>query len=77
LDRQTEELRLARADRHITVAERHITEQRLRVDRLRADGHDTRTAEEMLREFEANLKTLREHRQIIVRTIEQIDNGLA
>ena len=31
----------------------------------------------MLTGFEHNLKTLREHREIIVKTIEQIDNGLA
>ncbi len=70
-------LRLGEADRHIAVAERNVTEQQLRLDKLRADGHDTKTAEEMLRGFEGVLNTLREHRQMIVKTIDQIDKGLA
>jgi hypothetical protein len=37
-------------------------------------GHDIRIAEETL---EASLHTLREHRHLIVTTIEQIDKGLA
>jgi len=31
----------------------------------------------MLTGFEHNLKTLLEHRELILKTIEQIDNGLA
>ena len=76
VDRQAEVLRLAESDRHIADAERKVTRQQLRLDRLRADGHDTKAAEEMLRAFEDALKTFREHRHLIVMTIEQIDKGL-
>ncbi|KRQ12198.1 MULTISPECIES: hypothetical protein [Bradyrhizobium] len=77
MDRQAEVEHLAQSDRHIATAEQHITKQRLLLDNLRAEGHDTKVAEEMLTGFEHNLKTLREHRAIIVKTIEQIDEGLA
>lgn len=77
MDRNVEVERLGQADRHITIAEQHISKQRVLVDELRVDGHDTKTAEEMLKGFEDNLKILREHRAIIVKTIEQIDDGLA
>jgi len=76
MNRQADVLRLAESDRHIADAERKVTGQQLRLDRLRADGHDTRTAEEMLRGFEDTLKTFREHRHLIVMTIERIDEGL-
>jgi hypothetical protein len=49
----------------------------LLIEKLRRDGHDIRIAEETLKRFEANLHTLREHRHLIVTTIEQIDKGLA
>ena len=76
MDRHAEELRLGQADGRIALAERHISNQQLLIDRLRADGHDTETAEKTLRCFESNLKTLYENRQLILKTIEQIDNGL-
>jgi hypothetical protein len=49
----------------------------LLIEKLRRDGHDIRIAEETLKRFEASLHTLREHRHLIVTTIEQIDKGLA
>jgi len=77
MDREAEVERLGQSDRHIATAEQHITKQRLLLDNLRADGHDTKVAEEMLTGFEHNLKTLLEHRELILKTIEQIDNRLA
>jgi len=52
MDRQAEVERLAQTDRHIATAEQHITKQRLLIDNLRADGHDTKVAEEMLTGFD-------------------------
>lgn len=77
MDRNAEVERLGQADRHITVAEEHIPKQRLLLDTLRKDGHDTKIAEDMLNGFEQHLKTLHEHREIIFKTINQIDDGLA
>jgi hypothetical protein len=49
----------------------------IELDKLRRDGHDTKLAEQTLKSFEDTLQTLREHRELIVKTIEQIDRGLA
>jgi len=67
-----EELNVKDAD-----AERYVSDQLLLIEKLRRDGHDTRIAEEALKRFEASLHMLREHRHLIVTTIEQIDKGLA
>ena len=77
MDRHAEELRLGQAEGRIALAERHIANQQFLIDRLRAVGRDTKDAEEALRGFENNLKTLYDIRQLIVKTIEQMDNGLA
>jgi hypothetical protein len=75
VDRETEKRHLAEADRHIVIAERNITEQRLQVDRLGQDGHDTRLAQKTLEQFEATLAVMVENREIIIRTIDEIDRG--
>ena len=77
MDHNAELNRLAQADRHIADAERNVSDQLLLIEKLRRDGHDIRIAEETLKRFEASLHTLREHRHLIVTTIEQIDKGLA
>lgn len=54
--RNVEVERLGQADRHIATAEQHITKQRLLLNELRADGHDTKTAEQTVKAFEDNLR---------------------
>jgi hypothetical protein len=76
VDREVELARLAEADRHIVNAERNVSEQSLLVEKLRRDGRDAKLAEETLRNFETALGTLRQHRDLIISTIEQIDRGL-
>jgi hypothetical protein len=61
---------------HIVKTERAISEQKAEVDKLHEDGQDTKLAVDTLRTFEANLQTMREHRELIIRTIEQIDQRL-
>lgn len=75
MDRQAEVVRLGRSDRHIAAAEKNVSEQRMQVEKLRQHGHDVELAEKMLKGFEASLATLREHRELIIKTIEEIDNG--
>ncbi|MBR0869001.1 hypothetical protein JQ633_01420 [Bradyrhizobium tropiciagri] len=53
-----------------------MSEQLARLEQLRRDGHDTAEAIKHLRDFEAVLAKMREHRSIIVDTIRQIDAGL-
>ena len=76
LDRNVEVNRLAEADRHVAEAERVVTGQMIEVERLRCRRRDTSRAEEMLRSFEKNLGVIREHRENIIKMIEQIDAGL-
>jgi hypothetical protein len=77
LDREAELRRLAQADTLISNAERAITDQMIELDKLRRDGHDTKLAEQTLKLFEDTLQTLHKHREHIVKTINQIDRGLA
>jgi hypothetical protein len=76
MNRAIELQHLATADAHIAGAERVISEQKARVEKLRGGGRDAKLAEETLRAFEVNLQMMREHREVIVRTIEEIDRGL-
>jgi hypothetical protein len=76
-ERETEVKKLAEADAHIADAERAVTEQMAQVEALRAAGHDTAMAERELTAFRETLAVLQDHRALIIRTIEQIDAGLA
>jgi hypothetical protein len=62
---------LSMAEGHVTKAERVIRDQVAIIESLRCDGHDTALAEETLRIFEANLQVMREHRELIIRAIEE------
>lgn len=75
--RSKRNLPIAQADTHISNAERAITDQMIELDKLRRDGHDTKLSEQTLKSFEDTLQTLRGHRELIVKTIEQIDRDLA
>jgi len=77
LDRQTQLRRLSDVDQLITNAETTVTKQIRTVDELRRDGHDTSDAEATLKAFEDTAQSLRQLRQQIINTIEQIDKGLA
>lgn len=77
ISREEEVQHLHETDRHITLAERHIREQLLRVDRLHAAGHDIGEAERLLKTMRQTLEAYREHRRLIVEMIEQIGADLA
>ena len=77
LDRQHQLRRLSDVDQLITNAETTVTKQIRTVDELRRDGHDTSKAEATLKAFQYTLQSLRQLRQQIINTIEQIDKGLA
>lgn len=62
---------LSLADEHVAKAERVIREQAAIISSLRDDGHDTKLAEETMRVFEANLRVMRQHRELILRAIEE------
>jgi len=60
---------LARANRHIADAMRHIADQRACIDMLRRDGHGTAEAEKLLVLFETSLTLMIEHRDMILRDL--------
>jgi len=76
-DRQHQLRRLSDVDQLITNAETTVTKQIRIVDELRRDGHDTSKAEATLKAFQDTLQSLRQLRQQIINSIEQIDKGLA
>ena len=63
------------ADRHLAKAEHVIRQQVTIVERLYRDGHDAKLAEETMTVFEANLQVMREHRELIMRAIEDTDDS--
>ena len=77
MDRAAELKRLNEADAHIADAERAVAEQMAPVETLRVAGQDTAIAERELAAFQETLAVLRDHRAVIMKTIEQIDSGLA
>jgi len=76
MDRKAELRHLAEADRRIRDAERSVIDQSLELEKLGKRHHDTGLAEQTLSAFRAALATMRERRDMIVKTIEQIDRGL-
>lgn len=77
MDREAELRRLEQANRHVAKAKANVDEQRDQLQRFRRDGYDVELAERGLKAFEASLATLQQHREIIIKTIGQIDRGLA
>jgi hypothetical protein len=64
---------LAKADDDIADAERRITVQMLRIDRLREGKHDTLEAEKLLTALQRTLDMWNEHRTEIVREIARLE----
>ena len=51
MDRAVIERRLAEAERHVTLGEKNIANQRRVLENLLRDGHDTAEAERLLQAF--------------------------
>ncbi|MGH1571018.1 hypothetical protein ACRAWG_10420 [Methylobacterium sp. P31] len=77
MDRDAEFQRLNEADGHIANGERRVMRQRLVLASRRANGQGTAEAERLLRMMEESLEEYREHRQLTLEMIAQIDAGLA
>ncbi|TGQ12386.1 MULTISPECIES: hypothetical protein [unclassified Mesorhizobium] len=70
-----DETELATVDRHIVNGMRHIEHQRKVVARLRAYGSKTKTAEELLKVFEAVQETHIAHKSLLIRTDDLLRNA--
>jgi hypothetical protein len=62
----TEQEHLAQANRHISIAERLISEQQSRLEELKEDGFETVEAEKLLVNLKSTLEQMYVHRQLIL-----------
>ena len=71
MDRAMELRHLEEARRHIAQGERHIAEQEIRITDLARQGHDTTQARRLLDNFYALQVLHIQHRERIVRELQQ------
>src|SRR5262245_2759336 len=71
MDQELERRHLRKAEVDIAEAWRRIDQQRSRVARLAADGHDTATGEALLATMIESAEAMEEHRQTILRELGQ------
>ena len=64
---------LVQTDRHIADCKAHIARQRQIIQRGIERGHDVQWAEELLGCFEASLRTLERHRQLILERLKEAE----
>jgi hypothetical protein len=62
------ESKVTRARQHVRDGERHVTDQRERLERLKEAGADVASAQELLGVFEHLLELHRQHLEAIERT---------
>ena len=74
-DKETELVHLAEADRHIDEAERHIVDLEELIADASARGQDTRLAAATLVTMRETLDAFNVHRDVILRTLDDIENG--
>jgi hypothetical protein len=63
---------LEQANWHMAEGRERIAAQRARVARRERGGHDTGLARDLLRHFERTLEHMLEHRQLILREIDRL-----
>jgi len=54
------------AERDLAKAHRSVEQQRTLIERMRAQGHDTKTAESMLTTFEHSAHAMEHHRNVLL-----------
>ena len=72
---QQERAHLGKADKHIAEGECTVTEQEVRIERLRADGQDTSAHENVLATFRDVLAQHRAHRALILGRIAHLEGN--
>jgi hypothetical protein len=66
---------LSDADRLVAAAEMAVMDQIAEVDKLRVSGDETAVAVRILRAFTDSLMALKQRRELIVHTIQQMERG--
>ena len=69
---EMERRHLEQATRHIAEGRERITAQRARIAVRERGGHDTGLARDLLRHFETTLEHMLEHRELILREIDRL-----
>jgi hypothetical protein len=69
---EMERRHLEQANRHIVEGRERIAAQRARVALTERRGHDTGLARALLRHFERTLELMLEHRELILREIDRL-----
>ena len=75
LERGIEKARLAQANHHIAEAEGRLAHQKKLIEELTAGSHDTTDAKRLLQNLEVTLKTIHEHRQLLLREVAAWDTA--
>ncbi|HVY82680.1 MAG TPA: hypothetical protein VG994_16935 [Steroidobacteraceae bacterium] len=73
MDRALIAAHLALAERHVTEGEHRLQNQRDLLERIRQSGHDTATAEDILRQFERIQASHIEDRDRLRRELKILD----
>jgi hypothetical protein len=66
---------LVQADRHIAAGEKHVTDQRRRIEAMTAKSRDTAEAERLLQTFEDIVEGWRRHRGVILAEIRRLEGS--
>ena len=69
---EMERRHLEQANRHIAEGRERIAAQRARVALMERSGHDTGLARDLLCHFERTLEHMLEHRELILREIDRL-----
>ena len=69
---EMERRHLEQADRHIAEGRERIAAQRARIALKKRRGHDSGLSEDLLRQFERSLERMLEHRELILREIDRL-----
>jgi len=64
---------LARAEQHISEFKQRISAQEALVAELERDGHPTKVAQSLLRQFRESLRLAHEHRELLLKELADLD----
>jgi hypothetical protein len=74
---EMERRHLEQADRHIAEERERIAAQRARIALKERRGHDAGLSRDLLRQFESSLENMLEHRELILREIDRLQQQLS
>ena len=67
------EQELARAEQHVAEFKQRISDQETVIAELERDGHSTKVAQGLLREFRRSFVLAQEHRDLLLKELSSLD----